>query len=250
MKKIIKSLVSLSCIGLVGLALVGCKGENTTTTTSTTDSNSTTTVPGTSTTTIPTTTVDADTKTYKVKAVCFNGKPIANAEIVMKGKGVTESQYTDNKGYATFELKEQTYTIYPEDLPGYTIQEDSYALPYDSTAEETVVKYDASLIMDTMPEGTSYVQGDVMYDKTFNGMDFKNGTAKDGVSMTLSSLLEENDLVVLNFWYSTCSFCLKEFPYLISAYDEYKDMKKTELAELVKTRIQEAIDIATAKKVD
>lgn len=222
MKKIIKSLVSLSCIGLVGLALVGCKGENTTTTTSTTDSNSTT-VPGTSTTTIPTTTVDADTKTYKVKAVCFNGKPIANAEIVMKGKGVTESQYTDNKGYATFELKEQTYTIYPEDLPGYTIQEDSYALPYDSTAEETVVKYDASLIMDTMPEGTSYVQGDVMYDKTFNGMDFKNGTAKDGVSMTLSSLLEENDLVVLNFWYSTCSWCIKEFPYLIDAYNSYKD---------------------------
>ena len=33
-------------------------------------------------------------------------------------------------------------------------------------------------------------------------------------------------------------------------YDEYKDMKKTELAELVKARIQEAIDIATAKKVD
>lgn len=33
-------------------------------------------------------------------------------------------------------------------------------------------------------------------------------------------------------------------------YEEYKDLKKTELAELVKARIKEAIDIATAKKVD
>ncbi len=229
MKKITKSLAALSCVGLFGLAVAGCKSTDSTsaTTSDLTTSTPTTIIP---TTSVPTTSGGAsnttdvsDLKEYKIKAECINGKPIADAEIIIKGKGVEESQYTDKDGYATFELKDQTYTIYPENLPGYTVQENYYGLIYDTASDENVVKYDPSLILDPRDESSVYYQGDVMYDKEFKGIDFSGSTPQDNASTTLSQLLEENDLVVLNFWYSTCSWCIKEFPYLISAYEEYKD---------------------------
>ncbi len=57
--------------------------------------------------------------------------------------------------------------------------------------------------------------GDVMYDFTVT-------TAK-GETVTLSELLKEKEMVLLNFWYTTCSWCNKEFPYMEQAYQTYKD---------------------------
>ena len=57
--------------------------------------------------------------------------------------------------------------------------------------------------------------GDVMYDFSV--------TTPDGEKITLSKLLQEKKMVLLNFWYTTCSWCVTEFPYMEQAYQQYKD---------------------------
>ena len=57
--------------------------------------------------------------------------------------------------------------------------------------------------------------GDVMYDFSV--------TTADGKTLTLSELLKEKKMVLLNFWYVDCKFCVAEFPALSAAYAQYKE---------------------------
>ncbi|MBR2319928.1 MAG: redoxin family protein [Clostridia bacterium] len=57
--------------------------------------------------------------------------------------------------------------------------------------------------------------GDRMYDFTVSD--------SDGNTLTLSQMLQEKEMVVLNFWYINCPFCVKEFPAMNEAYAAYKD---------------------------
>ena len=55
-------------------------------------------------------------------------------------------------------------------------------------------------------------------------------TSTDGKELNLYTLLEEKKVVILNFWYTTCSACYYEFPYMVEAYestyvDEYGNTK-------------------------
>lgn len=44
----------------------------------------------------------------------------------------------------------------------------------------------------------------------------------DGRTVKLSEMLKEKDLVVLNFWYEDCPWCVREFPVLELAYQAYR----------------------------
>ncbi len=57
--------------------------------------------------------------------------------------------------------------------------------------------------------------GDVMCDFTV--------TSSKGETITLSDVLKEKELVVLNFWYTTCSWCITEFPVINDVYTQYSD---------------------------
>ena len=57
--------------------------------------------------------------------------------------------------------------------------------------------------------------GGVMPDMTFQ--------TADGRELTLYGLLEEKQLVVLNFWFEDCPWCLKEFPVMELAYQQYRE---------------------------
>lgn len=48
-------------------------------------------------------------------------------------------------------------------------------------------------------------------------------TTVDDQEILLSDLLKEKKLVVLNFWFADCGWCIKEFPVLELAYSRYKD---------------------------
>ena len=69
----------------------------------------------------------------------------------------------------------------------------------------------------------------------------------DGTTATLSEMLKEKDLVVLNCFASWCSPCEKEFPELESVYEENKDRM-----EIVSVTIEpdDTMEVISAYKAD
>lgn len=56
--------------------------------------------------------------------------------------------------------------------------------------------------------------GGVMPEMTFN--------IGDGETQTLSQLLEEKELVVLNYWFEDCPWCVQEFSVMEVSYQRYR----------------------------
>ena len=48
-------------------------------------------------------------------------------------------------------------------------------------------------------------------------------TTATGQTLKLSDLLEEKKLVVLNFWFAECGWCIREFPVMEVAYQNYRE---------------------------
>ena len=119
---------------------------------------------------------------------------------------------TDENGIAKFSLKSgKDYHIVLSGVPeGYNVAE-SYTFTATRTASITLT---SSVIEDTDLSGVSYKLGDIMHD--FSVID------TDGTTHKLSDILKEKKAAVLNFWYTTCSWCVEEFPALNTAYGEHK----------------------------
>lgn len=123
---------------------------------------------------------------------------------------------TDAEGKVSFEMPiSSDYAIELQGVAeGYKV-EDSYSFSGNTAQIELV----SSLITDKTLSEVNAAEplgiGDVMYDFTV--------TTPDGQSITLSQVLEEKKVVLLNFWYSSCGPCANEFPYMDEAYQKYKD---------------------------
>ena len=118
---------------------------------------------------------------------------------------------TDSKGRVSFKLpKSDNYAVELRGVPkGYNLQS-SYSL-----RETTNIKLNSSLITGQSLSGATLGLGDVMYDFSV--------TTPSGVKVTLSEILQEKEMVMLNFWFSTCGPCASEFPYMEQAYQMFKD---------------------------
>ena len=64
-------------------------------------------------------------------------------------------------------------------------------------------------------ENSFYAVGDIVEDFTL--------TDTEGNELTLSELLEEKDMVLVNFWATWCTWCKVEFPFMEEALLEYED---------------------------
>lgn len=120
---------------------------------------------------------------------------------------------TDKDGKVSFNLpKDGTYYIGLEGVgKGYDVK-DYYS--FTGNAAQITVK--SSLITEeTLSSVSSLKVGDVMYDFEV--------TLPSGEKYKLSEELKEKDMVLINFWYTTCTWCIKEFPYMEEAYQMYKD---------------------------
>ena len=119
---------------------------------------------------------------------------------------------TDEAGSASFTLPQsQDYAItLSGTAAGYEV---ASSYPFNGTAAEITLT--SSLIRDGSLSNASLGVGDVMYDFTV--------TTPDGQSVTLSELLAEKDMVLLNFWYTTCTYCVEEFPFMEEAWNQYSD---------------------------
>lgn len=121
-------------------------------------------------------------------------------------------------GAATAALLPKTYTVKISDAPvGYTAAA-SYTVSWEDPVLDVVLT--GSLITTPPEDGTQYTLGSVMNDLTVQTI---KTNAKEAETLRLSALLEEYEIVVLNFWDVSCSFCAYEFPGLEGAYKQYKD---------------------------
>lgn len=157
-------------------------------------------------------------------------KSTYNVEVKTSGglalSGVTVSVYADatladmkafgdtnEYGKVSFQLAPSSdYAVVISDAPKGYATADKYAFTGNTafiTLTSSLIKGDLSAV--TKP----LVAGDVMYDFTV--------TDPDGNKITISELFKEKKLVMLNFWYENCPNCLLEFPFMQSAYEQYKD---------------------------
>lgn len=118
---------------------------------------------------------------------------------------------TDAEGKLTFtDIPSDNFVAVLSDVPaGYLVEE-----YYPLTGEMTQITLSTGLMEADLSKVT-YKLGDLMLDFSV--------TAPDGTVYKFSELLEEKDVVILNFWYLECGPCKSEFPYLQEAYEQYSD---------------------------
>lgn len=150
--------------------------------------------------------------TYTVTVVSVAGKVFekANVEIKCDGETVATGE-TDSEGTIAFELEDgKEYKVVVSNLASvYTLEEE-----YAFTEKEAKV-VPGSIFPTALPHGTKLREGDTIFEFTVN--------AAGGKKVSLTDLIAENELTVLNFWYQNCGYCTQELPYLIEAYEMLKD---------------------------
>lgn len=154
--------------------------------------------------------------TLTVKSV--GGLPLADIAVRIYAdqtlEDLVEVGTTDKNGKVKFEgLKvSSTYHAKLTAPTGYQALE-----KYLLTGNDTAVTLPSAVTAGEHPDGMGsvYKVGDVMRDFTMKDI--------DGTTYTLSELLAREtgkgkNGVILNFWYTTCSYCLQEFPGMNAAY--------------------------------
>lgn len=138
---------------------------------------------------------------------------------------------TDENGEAVFVMPESSdYAIVLSGMPDGYLVEESYAFS-GTTANLRIA---SQLISGENLSGATMALGSVMYDFSV--------LTPSGETVTLSKMLEEKEMVLLNFWFSTCGPCANEFPYMEEAYQLYQD----KVAVLALDPLQEGNDAIAA----
>lgn len=156
------------------------------------------------------------TGTYSVTVKSVGGLPLAGIDVyVYSDAAMTEVAgfaATGEDGTATLTLPVNSdYKIGLESVPAGYQPEEAYAF----TGNAAEIALTSALISGENVSGASLGLGDVMYDFTV--------TTSDGEEFTLSEVLKEKKMVLLNFWYTTCTYCVAEFPYMEQAYQEFQE---------------------------
>ena len=157
--------------------------------------------------------IEGEKTNYSVSVKTIGGMPVSGAVItVYDGDDLDGYATTDENGNATVKLEAKDgYSIKISGAPaGYEIA-DSYSFTGTSASITLVSRVNPN----TSLSGVTYKLGDVMRDFTV--------TTTDGKTFTLSEVLKTKKAVLLNFWYTTCSWCITEFPFMESSYQKYSD---------------------------
>ena len=159
---------------------------------------------------------DGEVKTYSVSVKSKGGMALSGVAVyVYADSSLTDlKQYgeTDENGNASIQLPEGgDYAITLSGVPaGYEV--DSF---YSFSGNSAEIVLTSSLIKGENLAGATLGLGDVMYDFSV--------VTPDGETVTLSEMLSEKKVVLLNFWYTTCTYCVAEFPFMQQAYEQYSE---------------------------
>ena len=118
---------------------------------------------------------------------------------------------TDANGQVSLQLEAGTHYIALSSVPkGYATE--SY---YNFNGTSAQIVLTSSLITTDDISTATLTTGDIMYDFTV--------TTPEGKEIKLSEVLKEKKVAILNFWYTTCTYCVQEFPLMQTAYEQYSD---------------------------
>ena len=165
------------------------------------------------------------TGVYTIKITSIGGLKMAGVSVVVYADNtlvdMVEGGDTDAEGTVSFSLPiSDDYAIVLDGAPKGYVTEEYYS--FSGNAANIVLT--SQLITDKELSDVSepLKVGDVMYEFTT--------TLPYGETVTLSEVLAENKMVLLNFWFSTCGPCATEFPYMDEAYQMYKEKGGTVIA--------------------
>lgn len=150
---------------------------------------------------------------YVVTLKTMGGMAMSDINVyIYEGSELKTMGKTDADGKASFDLpKGGEYVVDLEGVPaGYDVKE---TYPFVGNAANITLV--SSLIEGESLGGASLKLGDVMYDFEV--------TTPAGEKIKLSDKLKEKDMVLINFFYTTCGPCVNEFPFMEQAYQMYKD---------------------------
>ncbi len=192
-KRLLSLLLALALVLSMGVSLIGC-GED--------DGDATGDA--------------ASQSTYSVTVKTAGGMAMEGIEVYVYADSslADMKQYgqTDADGKLSFALPQSdSYAITLSGVPkGYAVEE-----VYSFSGTSAAITLTSGLITDGSLADVQLGLGDVMYDFTV--------TAASGEQIKLSEMLAGKDMVLLNFWFSTCGPCANEFPFMEEAYQLYKD---------------------------
>ncbi len=152
--------------------------------------------------------------TYTVSLKSIGGLPLEGATLyVYEGDNIKGYADTNASGLATFNLPASpSYKVEVTRVPEGYILQDKYDM---NTSGTTNIVLTSAPVADSDLTGVSYQLGSILHDF--------EATLTDGTKWKLSEVLKEKKAVMLNFWYTTCTYCIEEFPGLNAAYEKYKD---------------------------
>ena len=162
--------------------------------------------------TVPTEPTESDELiNYSVIVKDIAGKPLNDFYITFYlDDNVVSEGYTNNEGKYEKELEANIYDVLVEGREGYFLNQEKFKTDLIGTPVEVTCEIEA-LVGIEAPKDNFYQLGDVMYDFTV--------TNTEGEELNLYNLLDDYKAVILNFWYTTCSACYYEFPYMVEAYE-------------------------------
>ena len=201
MKKLLKVLSLLLVLSMI-FSMVACSEEN-----PATNPTNTTQAGG----------QNAERGTYIVTVKTEGGMALKDIGVYIYTDSHTgdlkKAANTNENGQATFDMpKADNYVVVLSGVPeGYSV-----APEYAFSGNSCVIILKSELIKDQSVNNVTFAMGDIMYDFTVKD--------PDGNLISLSAALEEHKLVMLNFWYSTCEYCVAEFPFVNDVYENYSDL--------------------------
>ena len=165
-------------------------------------------------TTAPPAVTPGDAGTYTVTVKDAAGSAMKGITVYVYGdEALTDLKNygtTDDNGVASIELAAGSHYIAVEAPKGYITEK-----YYSFTDNAAVIILNSALVTDADISTAQLGLGDIMYDFSV--------TKPDGTTYKLSDVLKEKKVVLLNFWYTTCSYCVQEFPLMQAAYEQYSD---------------------------
>lgn len=158
----------------------------------------------------------ASAQTYTITVHSQGGMALAGVEAYVYADNslsdlVAFGQTNENGSLSLNMLPSEEYAIVLSGVPnGYSCQE---TYTFDGT--NAAITLHSALITGESLSSASLGVGDVMYDFSV--------VLPDGSEWTLSEELAQKEMVLINFFFTTCGPCANEFPFMQQAYDQFSD---------------------------